>query len=178
MGEEWRSIPGYADYEVSNLGRVRSYKPWRSQPVPHLKVQNANRKGYLSVRLVQHTGEPNRTVEVHTLVALAFIGPRPEGPGGRQIRHLNSQSSDNRPENLAYGSYGENQRDSVLVGTHNRARRTHCNHGHAFTPENTLTRKQSAGIYRACRECARLRQFLRRRRQAAERQAVEQVSAA
>jgi hypothetical protein len=35
--------------------------------------------------------------------------------------------------------------------------RTHCGHGHEFTPENTLRRGDSSANARRCRECKRQR---------------------
>ena len=41
------------------------------------------------------------TVLVHRIVALAFLGPRPEG---LEVSHLNGDDRDNRIENLCYES--------------------------------------------------------------------------
>lgn len=35
-----------------------------------------------------------------------------------EVRHLNGNGSDNRPENLAYGTRLENMADSVRLGAH------------------------------------------------------------
>lgn len=51
---------------------------------------------------------------VHQLVLLAFIGPPPIG---QEVRHLNGVASDNRLENLAYGTKKENVDDSRRHGT-------------------------------------------------------------
>lgn len=42
------------------------------------------------------------------------------------------------------------------------ARKTHCAHGHEFTPENTGTRTTKAGTARYCKACVRMRQKQRR----------------
>jgi hypothetical protein len=47
----------------------------------------------------------HKTLKVHRLVCEAFNGP-PED--GQVCMHLNEDSSDNRPENLAWGSQMEN----------------------------------------------------------------------
>lgn len=67
---------------------------------PHVKG------GYPMVTLWLDGGRRQRTV--HSLIAEAFIGPRPEG---QVVRHLNDVPTDNRPENLAYGTYQENEMD-------------------------------------------------------------------
>lgn len=52
-----------------------------------------------------YTRKGHKTLKVHRLVCEAFNGP-PED--GRVCMHLNEDSSDNRPENLAWGTQMEN----------------------------------------------------------------------
>lgn len=43
--EQWREIPGFdGQYEVSNRGRIRSWKKWAraSEPPPRIMRQSAN----------------------------------------------------------------------------------------------------------------------------------------
>jgi transposase len=53
-------------------------------------------------------------VGVHALVALAFIGPR---PNGQVVRHLDGDKKNNRPDNLAYGEKWVNAADARRHGT-------------------------------------------------------------
>jgi len=109
MSEIWKSIEKYPGYEVSNLGRVRSY--WhnvyglQAEPVRILAI---NRKHYFYVRLAKRSGGAD-TKLVHCLVAEAFIGPRPDG---EVVRHLDGDKYNNMLNNLAYGSTFENAIDS------------------------------------------------------------------
>ncbi len=48
----------------------------------------------------------------HRVVALLTYGPNAVIPGS-VVRHLNGDKLDNRPENLAYGTQGQNVRDHV-----------------------------------------------------------------
>lgn len=126
--EEWRTIPGYeGQYEASSFGRVRSLdrvityrNRWGTMTSYHkpgriLRPEtNNHRGGYRYVNL--HDGG-QRLRRVAGLVASAFLGPRPLG---KQVRHLNGTSSDDRLSNLQYGTPAENAADKELHGTATR----------------------------------------------------------
>jgi hypothetical protein len=137
--ERWRPIPGFKGlYEASNLGRIRS-------PRKILK-QRLNNKGYPVVELSKNNH--SRESLVHRQVIKAFRGdPLP----GNECRHLNGIPTDNRIENLAWGSHSENAADQVAHGTHRNIQKTRCKRGHEFTPENTYVQP---GKGRSCRACA------------------------
>lgn len=101
MNEEWREIPRYSRYRVSNLGRIWSK---RDQRVKALKVDRA---GYYQTRMVNDDGRP-KFPRVHVLVALAFLGPRPEGI---ETRHLDGNKLNCTVSNLKYGTKRENMDD-------------------------------------------------------------------
>lgn len=146
--EQWRYVPGYnKDYAVSDQGRVISYK-LRKPRMMALHV-NRLRGNYLSVVLCnRETGEHNR-MRVHSMVMLAFVGPRPEG---MEIRHLDGNPQNNRISNLAYGTKSENMKDAVKHGTHNHASKTHCKNGHEFNEVNLRIGREGG---RYCRQCQR-----------------------
>jgi hypothetical protein len=155
MGEQWRAIPGWSDYEASDQGRIRSTKGSRQ----HILRGSVN-AGYRVVALSQDHRRLDRKVSV--LVALAFFGPR---PAGMVVRHIDGNSRDDRLSNLAYGTFSQNTLDSIAHGTHVQARRTHCKQGHEYTPENT--RIAPTG-WRQCRKCAaQIQRQIRARRRAA-----------
>lgn len=117
MPEVWRSIPGYEDsYEASTEGRIRSIDRMRRGPNGNPEIHRGkilrpyanSRCRYLYVTL---SGRKKRMV--HTLVAEAFLGPRPEGA---DVMHKNGQRGDNRLENLQYGSRAENLHDTYNYG--------------------------------------------------------------
>lgn len=149
-GEEWRPIHSRLDYQVSNLGRVRSFK----FTYPRLIIPHPNRDGYLRVRLWEDN-KP-RYGFVHALVAAAFIGPR---PAGLDVRHLDDDKSNNRVENLAYGTRKQNIADMEANGRRAAITKTHCPHGHPYDAENTYVRPNG---HRACRACERARNTRRR----------------
>lgn len=136
--EEWRPVVGHPGYEVSNLGNIRS---WKRPGGPRPMRLSADNRGYLCVQF--HTGRPT-TRKVHTVVADAFVGPRPEA---MEIRHLDSNNQNNVVGNLAYGTPAENMDDRVAL-------KTHCKQGHPLSGANMYYRP--VGRARACRECLRI----------------------
>lgn len=146
MTEQWRRIPGYESYEVSDLGRVRSFrKNWTGR----LLKQSID-DGYPGVSIYGES-DRSRRWPTHRLVLLAFVGPLPEG---LHSRHLNGNSMDNRLANLAYGTVSENAMDKLRHGTHPEARKTHCPQGHPYDERNTYF-IPSRPRKRYCRTCHR-----------------------
>lgn len=145
-GETWRAVNEFTDYEVSNLGRVRSLK----FTYPRLLTALPNRDGYLRVRL--YANNRPRYKFVAGLVAEAFIGPRPEG---QEVRHYNDDKSNNAVDNLLYGTRSQNILDAVRNGTQAQVAKTHCPQGHPYDAANTYVRPQG---WRACRACQSARQ--------------------
>jgi len=144
-------------YEVSNLGAVKRVAPGQGTRAGRVLNPMTDYKGYLYVRL------NGRMRRVHRLVAAAFYGPNE-----MLVRHLDGNPLNNNVDNLSYGTPLENSADRIAHGRHRRngrLDRTHCRHGHEYTPENTIIRRQEGKrAYRACRECRRqMRAGIRRR---------------
>ncbi len=110
--EVWRPIPGYEGwYSVSNTGRVRRDKAERGTQAGHILVPFI-RDGYCVLTLWKH-GYLFRA-RVHRLVLSAFVG----APGPNQeTRHLNGIRTDNRVDNLCWGTRLENVQDKVGHGS-------------------------------------------------------------
>ena len=109
MTEEWRDVPGFAGYQASSHGRIRSVDRTLSDGrlaggVVLAPTEDDN--GYLRVTL--SAGGRQRTRPVHVLVALAFKGPRPRG---REVRHLDGVKVNCRPGNLAWGTKRQQEKD-------------------------------------------------------------------
>lgn len=146
----WAPIPGYEGlYEVSTSGSVRSL-PRPATRGGILKV--CTRRGYLSV--VLHRDNKPWKMTIHRLMAMAFI-PNPEGLP--VVRHLNDCKTDNRLENLAWGTASDNQRDSVRNKSHWETRKKEC--PVCETPYDKVYNGR-----RHCSECNRRRSRERRAR--------------
>ena len=102
MEEIWKDIEGYnGDYQVSNLGRVKSFKYGKEKI---LKPQKLN-TGYLSINLCKNG--KMKTSRINRLVAEAFL-PNPENLS--EVDHINSDKTNNCVENLQWISHVENCR--------------------------------------------------------------------
>jgi len=123
----WRPVDGFPDYEVSDHGDLRlsrfvkgAHGPARETPATHL-----NEDGYVETHAYSADGI-RKTIRVHRLVLLAFVGPPPFE--GAVSRHKNHIRNDNHASNLEYGTTQENTADSVLANRH----------AHRLTPENVI----------------------------------------
>lgn len=110
--EQATPIKGYPGYSITRDGWVLSASNWRGYPVRPL-TRTYDLDGYATVRL-RHPSGRRVGYRVHKLVADAFLGTRPSSD--HQIRHLNGDKSDNRVENLCWGTALENAADRELHG--------------------------------------------------------------
>lgn len=91
-------IPEFKGYFISKCGKIFSAKTNR------ILKQRTTYKGYKSVEL--HTADKRYHFFVHRLVLKTFVGE-----STLETRHLNSDRSDNRLENLCYGTAAQNSLD-------------------------------------------------------------------
>lgn len=154
---QWRDAVGHPGYEVSNDGQVRSLprvitrSNGRRQTIHGglLRPAVGDRFGHLVVNLNSRTHR-----YVHALVAEAFLGPRPDGS---EVLHRNDDPSDNRVENLRYGTHAENMRDCVTNGNDPRMQRDRCPRGHQLVEPNLVP---SRAPHRVCLACARAHSYI------------------
>lgn len=119
--ENWRPIPGTRLlYSVSDAGLARSNgrlvrprngaKPYLVPPRILSTPPGSDGYPFFNARV----GGKTISMRVHQCVALAFLGPVPEG---QEVRHKNGVRSDCRLDNLEYGTRTRNIEDAKRHGT-------------------------------------------------------------
>jgi NUMOD4 motif/HNH endonuclease len=124
--ERWLPVAEFPHYQVSDFGRLRSLDRtilcadrWGGTAFRHyrgriLKPQPGT-SGYQFVMLYRDQVPYDRMI--HTLVAEAFLGPRPEG---MQVCHGPNGKHDNRASELRYDTPAGNMADCLRDGTDSR----------------------------------------------------------
>lgn len=104
--EVWKDIIDYPNYQVSNLGRVKSKERYTKQRnginLRKEKLLNPQKdhKGYLYVRLYNENGW--KYFKVHILVAKTFLPNLHNEP---TVDHIDRNKENNKIDNLRWASY-------------------------------------------------------------------------
>lgn len=113
--ETWKKIPDCTGYEISNCGRIRSYKKrnslggWSISKHPQrILKQSVTNKGYLFVRIMQN--KTPRTRRVADLALLTFVGKKPPL---LEVCHNDGNKTNNHLSNLRYDTHWSNMQDKV-----------------------------------------------------------------
>lgn len=115
MAEEvWKPIDGFPGYEVSNLGRVRSFHNNRYGVKDDFRILKASldkTTGYLKVSLWKNN--KGTTKPIHKLVADSFLpkcGPKTD------VNHIDGNKLNNRVSNLEFVTRSENMKHAYSIG--------------------------------------------------------------
>jgi hypothetical protein len=116
--EIWKTIDGYENYQISNLGNVKSLDRIRNGVGTFKNCSIKGRilkpmktkKGYLVVDLRNYN--IRKITPIHRLVAIAFIDNIENKP---QVNHINGIKTDNRLDNLEWCTNSENQIHSYNI---------------------------------------------------------------
>lgn len=96
---EWKHIPGFSKYKISNCGDV-----WSDFSNKILRQYN-HQCGYKCIDLIDDSGK-RRKKRVHRLVMLAFVGEPPNGKN--DVNHKDGNKRNNFIDNLEYCSRSYN----------------------------------------------------------------------
>ena len=95
--EIWKSVDGYANYEVSCFGRVRNATTER------ILKPGLSSSGYLNVMLYKNS--KGKSFNVHQLVAKEFL----ENPLNKpSIDHIDNNKTNNNFDNLRFCNQSQN----------------------------------------------------------------------
>ncbi len=122
--EKWKPIKNYEGiYEISSLGRVRSYyeinnslgQIRKTNTVSKFKTLSTDMDGYKRVNLyAKDKGLKPVNKSVHILVLNAFIG---ECPKDKEGSHLDGDITNNRLSNLQWENHLDNESRKIIHGT-------------------------------------------------------------
>lgn len=103
MTEEWRPVVGFEGYDVSDQGRVRSWRTNAGKLGLTCRLLRPSGQRYLHVALARNgrMEHPN----IHVLVLEAFVGPRPQGSWAC---HGPNGAMDNSVSNLYWATPSRN----------------------------------------------------------------------
>ncbi|TMJ00793.1 MAG: hypothetical protein E6G97_17830 [Alphaproteobacteria bacterium] len=110
----YRPVPDFPGYLAGDNGTIWSshgQDGWR-------RLREANSKGYKRIGLCRHSRQV--TDSVHAIILRVFVGPRPPD---KQCCHRDGNKTNNRLENLYYGTAAENAADRATHGRTARGER-------------------------------------------------------
>ena len=128
INEMWRSISGYMNYQISNIGRVRNTDTGKI-------LKNTLLRGYYIISL-NKTGNW-KTYGIHTLVAQEFL-EKPEVEHKLVVDHIDRNRSNNQVTNLRYVSYSQNNM--------NRSKQANCTSMYKGVSWHSVRRKWQSQI--------------------------------
>ena len=151
MEEIWKPI-GYEGYEVSNLGRVKSYKYDKING--KIMKPYKNTKGYLQIDLqLDGRKRENRVhLSVHRLVAIAF-SPNPDNLP--QVNHKDEDKTNNCVDNLEwctndynahYGTHIERVAEKIRVPIYSVDKQGNIEHFSFFLEADRIVSGKEYGI--------------------------------
>ena len=102
--EEYRTIPGFPNYEVSNLGSI-----WNTKTGYIISTDSKDKDGYVKITL--YLDGVRYYKRLHILVAITFL----KNPENKIfVDHINGKPADNRLVNLRFATRNENGQNSKV----------------------------------------------------------------
>ena len=149
----YKNISGYENvYQVTDMGEIFSCRKGR-----FLK-KSVDKDGYYVVSLCYQGTQVGK--KVHRLVCEAFYGP-----STLLACHVNGDKTDNRLENLYWGTPKDNMMDKKGHGTNFQSNKTHCIYGHLLDYPNLKVSALEKYGWRHCLACGRSRSIFQKMEQ-------------
>jgi hypothetical protein len=118
MKEIWKDIPGHAGYQASDRGGVRSLARVSNSTSKLGNIYSRKLKGCVLKQRVDHKGylcvyigSPRKWFNIHTIVAITFLGDRPLN---MVIDHKDRNKKNNYSKNLRYVSHSINHLNTSI----------------------------------------------------------------
>ena len=127
QNEIFKDIPNYEGiYQVSNFGVVKSLGRFSKFKDGLREVKPRILKSYFAhfyMRISLNKDGLSKKYSIHQLVAMAFLGHKPDGTTKIVVDHINNDKLDNRLDNLQLISHRKNvskdsKGSSKYVGVH------------------------------------------------------------
>jgi hypothetical protein len=125
VDELWKPIvEGFGLYLISNEGRIKKMAFVDRNGRSHKEQIIRADKDWAGYQAVTLRGRNKEAVKrrVHVMVAEAFLGDRPQG---LDVCHNDSNTLNNRLDNLRYDTRRGNFADKLVMGTDNRGEKHH-----------------------------------------------------
>ena len=112
--EVWKTVKGFENYEISNLGRLKVNLKYRKYRDYQHKILNPSldKDGYKRTILTSFD-KIRKNKLIHRLVAIAFIDNPLKKPC---VNHINGVKTDNTLSNLDWVTVSENNKHAIKIG--------------------------------------------------------------
>lgn len=135
----------------------RMMKRVRVNPQTNCWEYTGSKQGKLGYGSVYISGLKSKHMVAHRAMWVLVHGIRPDR--SQFVCHRCDNPVCCNPGHLFLGTLADNNRDMASKGRYNHQKRTHCIHGHEFTPENTY-RPPGRPNRRICLACDRERKSM------------------
>jgi hypothetical protein len=108
IDEEWKVIPGFANYESSNLGNIRNKNNKRP-------LKGSKKDGYVKYNMIDDNGKQMGKFG-HRIIAIVWIKNSENKP---TVDHINNKRDDNRVKNLRWATFKEQSHNKDYININN-----------------------------------------------------------
>lgn len=145
--EIWKDIDGFEGvYQVSNLGRIKSFKKEKSGRLLSIKNKVEN---YPSVVLI--IGKNKKSLKLHKIVAEAFLVKK---PNSQCVNHKDFNKHNNKASNLEWCTFKENMHHAIIGKPQILAKMNKYNIDRAFKVTQKSMEGEIIKVFNSSKEAA------------------------